>query len=194
MPTMSQPVTSSHTSFDVAPLDAYAARITSGIAYLGGLLMLPLLFAYLSNMRWGGLIVPSALALPLAVWLLLCYGQQPIVYLIEERALVIKRRWWRALRVPFDDIAAASVALGMADIPRRGLRFAFNAGIFGYQGPFRLDPLGHIFFLATNRERLVSVARHKEVPLMLSPTNPRAFVDALNDRRSRMAIEEMVAV
>ena len=82
----------------------------------------------------------------------------------------------------------------MADIPRRGLRFAFNPGIFGYQGPFRLDPLGHVFFLATNRERLVSVARNSAVPLILSPNMPRAFVDALNEQRSRAAVDEMVSV
>jgi hypothetical protein len=180
-------------SFDVAPLDSYAARITTGVAYLGGLLMLPLLFAYLANLRWGGLLVPSALALPLAAFLLLCYAQQPTAYLVDEQGLLVRRRWWRALRVSLVDISGVSAAPALQDMPRRGLRFAFNPGIFGYLGPSRLDPLGHVFFLATNRERLVAVARHHTVPLIISPSTPRAFIDTLNDRRSQAALGELAA-
>jgi hypothetical protein len=177
--------------FEVAPLDVYAARITSGLAYLGGLLMLPLLFAYLANMRWGGLLIPTALALPLAIFLLLSYAAQPSAYLIEEKALVIQRRWWRALRLPLDAISGASLATNLADVPRRGLRFAFNPGVFGYLGPFRLAPYGETFFLATNRARLVSVARQGLPPLILSPARPREFIEALNDRRTQAAMREL---
>jgi hypothetical protein len=178
--------------FEVAPLDAYAARVTSGLAYLGGLLMLPLLFAYLANMRWGGLLIPTALALPLAIFLLLSYAAQPSAYLIEERHLVIQRRWWRALRLPIAEISGASPATYLADVPRRGLRFAFNPGIFGYLGPFRLAPYGEAFFLATNRARLVSVARQGSPPFILSPARPRDFIEALNERRTQVAMGELV--
>ncbi|EFO79017.1 hypothetical protein OSCT_3093 [Oscillochloris trichoides DG-6] len=177
--------------FEVAPLDAYASRITSGLAYLGGVLMLPLLFAYLANLRWAGLIVPAALALPLAIFMLLCYAAQPSLYLIEEYALVIIRRWWRPLRIPFDQVSGASSASTLADVPRSGLRFAFNPGIFGYLGPFRLDPYGETFFLATNRARLVAVARLARPPLILSPARPREFVAALNERRSQAALDQL---
>lgn len=177
--------------FEAAPLDQYAARITTGVAYVGGLLLLPLLFAYLSNTRWAGLLVPSALALPLAVFMLLCYAQQPAGYTIEKDAIVVRRRWWRRLRIPLADIRAVSFAPSMADIPRYGLRFAFNAGIFGYQGPFRLEPFGRIFFLATNRQRLVAIDRYSTTPLLISPANPRAFVDALNEQRGQAALDAL---
>lgn len=177
--------------FAVAPLDHYATRITMGLAYLGGLLMLPLLFAYLSNLRWGGLLVPVALALALALFLLLAYAAQPSAYLIEADELVVQRRWWRPLRVPFDQIDAASPATGLADMPQRGLRFAFNPGVFGYQGPFRLAPYGEAFFLATNRARLVAIARSGRVPLILSPARPRDFLQALEERRAQQAAEAL---
>ncbi len=180
--------------FEVAPLDAYASRVTSGLAYLGGLLMLPLLFAYLANLRWGGLLIPPALALPLAIFLLLNYAAQPSAYIIEDVALVVRRRWWRALRVPLDVISGASAATYLSDVPRHGLRFAFNPGVFGYLGPFRLAPYGETFFLATNRERLVSVARLGRPPLILSPARPREFVEALNDRRTQAAMRELIAI
>lgn len=177
--------------FEVAPLDEYASRVTIGLAYLGGLLMLPLLFAYLANLRWGGLLVAPALALPLALFMLLSYAAQPGAYLIEDADLVVRRRWWRPLRVPLDTITGAAAATFLADVPRRGLRFAFNPGVFGYLGPFRLEPYGQTFFLATDRSRLVSVARDGQPPLILSPARPRQFVEALNERRAQAAMREL---
>jgi hypothetical protein len=180
--------------FEAAPLDEYASRITSGLAYLGGLLMLPLLFAYLANLRWGGLLIPTALALPLAIFLLLCYAAQPSAYLVEDDALVVRRRWLRLMRIPLEQITGASPATYLADVPRRGLRFAFNPGVFGYLGPFRLDPYGETFFLATNRARLVSVARAGRAPLIVSPARPREFVEALNERRAQAAMRELTGI
>ena len=177
--------------FEIARLDDYATRITMGLAYLGGLLMLPILFAYLANLRWGGLLIPTALALPLALYLLLCYAGQPRMYRIEGERLLIKRRLWRAMRVPLKDISGVSPAGELADVPQRGLRFAFNPGIFGYQGPYRLVPYGMVFFLATNRARLVSIARPGLPPLVISPNNPRDFITALNDKRAKAAMQEL---
>jgi hypothetical protein len=166
--------------FDAAPLDSYATRITSGVAYLGGILMLPLLFAYLSNQRWGGLLIPVAFAVALALFLVLAYAAQPTAYIIEEHTLVVQRRWWRRLRVPLKEISGVSVASTLADVPQRGLRFAFNPGVFGYQGPFFLAPYGQVFFLATSREHLVSLARQAATPLIISPARHRAFIDTMH--------------
>lgn len=177
--------------FDVAPLDRYAVRLTTGLAYFGGLLALPLFFAYLANLRWGGLIVPTAFALPLALFLLLCYAAQPTAYVINNRELIVQRRWFRPLRTPLEEITGGSLATTLADVPQRGLRFAFNPGIFGYQGPFHLDPYGATFFLATNRARLVAVARRDRVPLILSPDRPRDFIEALNTQRSNHAVAQL---
>jgi Bacterial PH domain len=174
--------------FEVAQLDPYARRLTIGLAYLGGLLMLPLLFAYLANLRWDGLLIPVALALAVAIFLLLTFASQPRRYELSDDALLIRRRLWRPVKVPLETITAAASAAALADVPRRGLRFAFNAGIFGYQGPFRLAPYGEVFFLATDRARLVTVARLGRPPLILSPERPRAFIEAVNTRRTRLAL------
>lgn len=174
--------------FEAAPLDVYARRLTTGLAYLGGLLELPLLFAYLANLRWDGLIVPVALGVALAIFLLLTYAAQPRCYELDNERLIVRRRWLPPITTPFTTITGVSSAAYLADVPRRGLRFAFNAGIFGYQGPFRLAPYGEVFFIATNRERLVSVAREGRPPLIISPARPRAFIEALNERRTRHAL------
>jgi hypothetical protein len=187
----------STTSFDVAPLDSYAERITTGIAMLGGVLMLPTLFLFLSEMLLAGVaitgaVVTSAIALALAVWLVLNYAVQPTSYVIEEERLLIRRRWARDMPVPFKEIAGVSVAAGMSDMPRFGLRRSFNAGVFGYQGPFRLDPYGTVFFVATNRERLVAVARLTRLPLILSPARPRDFVEALREALTRQPQDDQM--
>lgn len=172
--------------FDVAPLDTYAERITTGIAMLGGLVTLPALFLYLSGMLLTGVavtgvVITLAVALALVVWLVLNYAVQPASYLIEAERLVIKRRWARAMRVPLKQIAGVSTAAALAEVPRFGLRRSFNAGVFGYQGPFQLERYGKVFFVATNRERLVALARRDGPPLILSPNRPRDFVEVLRE-------------
>lgn len=174
------------TTFAVAPLDPYAERITTGIAMLGGILMLPALFLYLSRILLAGIavtgvVVTVAIAVALAVWLLLNYAVQPTSYTIAGEHLVIRRRWARAMRIPFKEIAGVSSAAALADVPRFGLRRSFNAGVFGYHGPFRLDPYGAVFFVATHRERLVAVARTSRPPLILSPARPRDFIEVLRE-------------
>jgi PH (Pleckstrin Homology) domain-containing protein len=170
------------TDFEVAPLDSYAERITMGIALLGGVLMLPALFWFLSQIHFAGVVIPVAIAVALAVWLLLNYAVQPTSYMIAADQLVIRRRLARRMRIPLKEIVGVSVAAALADVPRFGLRRSFNAGVFGYQGPFRLDPYGAVFFVATNRARLVAVARLARPPLILSPARSREFVEALRER------------
>ena len=173
-------------SYPVAPLDRYAEQITSGIAMLGGVLMLPTLFLYLSGFLLTGVgvtgaLITAAVALALAAWLVLNYAVQPTSYEIQADRVLIRRRWARAMPLPFKQITGVSTAAALADVPRFGLRRSFNAGVYGYQGPFQLEPYGGVFFVATNRERLVALARRDRLPLILSPARPREFVEALRE-------------
>lgn len=175
------------TSFLVAALDSYAERITTALALIGGILMLPALFWFLSGIgisvgvSFNSIVVSVATSVAVGAWLLLNYAVQPTSYVIEQERLVIKRRWVRPMRLEFKDMLGVSEAAGLADVPRRGLRRSFNAGVFGYQGPFDLQPYGQVFFVATNREKLVAVALHNRRPLVLSPARPRPFIEALRE-------------
>ncbi|WP_298819594.1 PH domain-containing protein [Chloroflexus sp.] len=182
---------SSPIRFAAAPLDEYAGKVTYGLAYVGGLLVLPQFFAYLANLRWSGLQVPLGLAAALALFLLLSYAFQPKAYRIDPDRLVIERRWAPAIRIPFEQISGVSTATALADMPRFGLRFAFNAGVFGYQGPFRLDPYGRVTLFATNRQRLVAIARYDAPVVIISPDRPRDFIAALNEQRLASATRQM---
>jgi hypothetical protein len=184
------------TSYPAAPLDSYAERITSGIAMLGGVLMLPTLFLYLSGFLLTGVgvtgaVITAAVALALAAWLVLNYAVQPTSYEIETDRVLIRRRWARAMPLPFKQITGVSTAAALADVPRFGLRRSFNAGVYGYQGPFQLEPYGAVFFVATNRERLVALARRERSPLLLSPARPREFVEALREALIKRPEEEV---
>jgi hypothetical protein len=173
-------------SFEAARLDPYAERITTGIAMLGGLLLLPALFLFLSGflidgVAITGVVITVAVALALEIFLVLNYAVQPTTYVVESERLVVRRRWLRAMSVPFKQITGVSTAAVLADVPRFGLRRSFNAGVFGYGGPFELERYGRVFFCATNRERLVSVGRRDGPPLIVSPERPRDFVEALRE-------------
>lgn len=165
--------------FRVSPLDQFAVRVTTIVSYIGGFFMLPLLFAYLSNNRWNGLYIPTSFAILLAIFLLLNYASQPTAYRIDPEHLVVRRRWFWAVRVPLVEITRVSQASALSNVPHTGLRFAFNPGVFGYQGPFYLAPYGSAFFLATDRAKLVSVSRRFASPLILSPDKPYDFIDSI---------------
>ncbi len=185
-------------SFAAAPLDSYAQQITNGIAMLGGAILLPVLFLYLSGLLfftigWFGPLIAVALALSLMVWLLLNYAVQPVTYEVGAESLTIRRRWSRAVVVTYDKVVAVSLANALSDTPRSGMRRSFNAGVFGYQGRFQLAPYGTVVFLATNRQRLVALARSTTDPLIISPERPSEFVEALRTALIRRADDDREA-
>ncbi len=193
--TMTQKPIAKTQSFVAAPLDRYAERITILIALIGGILMLPTLFWYLSGLLrytlpMPGLLISVAFALALAVWLVLNYIVQPTRYEIDIENVYIHRRWTGPMSIPFKDILAVSPAGSLGRVPNQGLRRSFNAGVFGYQGPFDLDPYGRVFFVATHRERLVAIARQDKMPLIISPERPRDFIDALREALIKSSPDE----
>jgi hypothetical protein len=182
-PTKPTPTTN---QFPAAMLDQYAERISTGIAMLGGVLMLPALFWYLSGIAvalgiLSGILVCVGLALAMAVWLLLGYAAQPVSYRIAKEHLIIKRRWLRSLKTPLKDIAGVAPTGAFTDASRRGVRRALNFGVFGYHGRFQLAPYGQVYLAASNLAKIVAIARPNQPPLLISPDQPRALVDALRE-------------
>jgi hypothetical protein len=182
--------------FEAAALDPYAERITMAIALVGGVLMLPALFWFLSGMLLYGVAVPgivisTATGVAMAAWLTLNYAVQPTMYELGEKELLVRRRWARPMRVPLREILGVSRAGALADVPRRGLRRSFNAGVFGYHGPFELEQYGRAFFTATDRTRLVALARRDRMTLIVSPQRPRDFVETLREELIRVAEERV---
>ena len=60
--------------------------------------------------------------------------------------------------------------------------------------PEAFAPYGEVFFLATDRARLVAVARIGRPPLILSPARSREFVEAINSLRAQRALAELEPV
>lgn len=170
--------------FDCAPIDSYAQRITQGFVFVGGVLTLPGLFLALSGLltyqiAYYGAVVSGAVAASLLVFVWLSWAGMPMSLTLDTNQLIIKRRWWRAIHVPYTAIEAATI-LNVATDLQRSAR-AFNAGVFGYQGPFISSRYGKLFCMVTDRDRSIAIARHNAAILLVSPHQPSAFLAALRE-------------
>lgn len=170
--------------FDCAPIDTYAQRITQGFIFVGGMLTLPGLFLALSGLlnsqvAYYGAIISGTVA---AIFLLVVgfsWAGMPLSLEIHADQLVIKRRWWRTIRVPYRTIEAVTILNVTTDLQRSAR--AFNAGVFGYQGTFMSERYGRLFCLVTDRDRTISIARQLAPIVVVSPYQPSAFLAALRE-------------
>lgn len=167
-----------------APLDAISQRLTQGFVLVGGISTLPALFLALSGLlmyplAFYGALVCAAVAAGFLTFLVLSWAGMPTQIRIEADALVIERRWQRAVRIGYETIEAVTVLPVAADM--RATRFAFNAGVFGYHGPFISERYGRFFAYATDRDKTVAIARRGAPMVVVSPLLPFAFVGALRE-------------
>jgi len=170
--------------FDCAPIDTYAQRVTQGFIFVGGVLTLPGLFLALSGLlsspiAYYGALISGAVAAVFLVFVWISWAGMPTSLEIHADQLIIKRRWWRTIRVPYRTIEAVTV-LNVATDLQRSAR-AINAGLFGYQGTFMSARYGRLFCMVTDRDSTIAVARHLSPILIVSPYQPSAFSAALRE-------------
>jgi hypothetical protein len=170
--------------FDCAPIDDYAQRMTQGFVFVGGSLTLPGLFLALSGLlntqiAYYGAIISGVVAATFLVFVWLSWAGMPLSLEIHTDQLIIKRRWWRAIRIPYRTIEAVTI-LNVATDLQRSAR-AFNAGVFGYQGTFVSERYGRLFCMVTDRDRTISIARQLAPVFVVSPYQPSAFLAALRE-------------
>jgi hypothetical protein len=170
--------------FDCAPIDTYAQRITQGFIFVGGVLTLPGLFLALSGLlsspiAYYGAIISGIVAAIFLVFVWWSWAGMPLSLEIHADQLIIKRRWWRAIRVPYRTIEAVTI-LNVASDLQRSAR-AVNAGLFGYQGSFVSARYGRLFCMVTDRDSTIAVARHLAPILIVSPYQPSAFLATLRE-------------
>lgn len=170
--------------FDCAPLDTYAQRSTQGFIFVGGVLTLPGLFLALSGLlsspiAYYSAIISGIVAAIFLVFIWWSWAGMPLSLEIHADHLIIKRRWWRAIRVPYRTIEAVTI-LNVATDLQRSTR-AMNAGLFGYQGSFVSARYGRLFCMVTDRDSTIAVARHLAPILIVSPYQPSAFLAALRE-------------
>ena len=139
-----------------APLDPSSQRLTQGFVLVGGISTLPALFLALSGLlrypvAFYGALLCAAVAAAFLTFLVLTWAGMPLQLQIDADAVVVVRRWHRQVRIPFSDIEAVTVLPVATDM--KATRFAFNAGVFGYQGPFVSERYGRFFAYATDREK-----------------------------------------
>jgi hypothetical protein len=170
--------------FDCAQIDDDAQRVTQGFVFVGGVLTLPGLFLALSGLMntqiaYYGAIISGIVAAVFLMFVWWSWAGVPLSLEIHADQLVIKRRWWRAIRVPYRTIEAVTI-LNVATDLQRSAR-ALNAGVFGYQGSFTSARYGRLFCMVTDRDRTIAIARHQSAILIVSPYQPSAFLAALRE-------------
>ncbi len=154
-----------------APLDR-AARLRSGLTLAG-------LFALLVLILIVQRIVPTAFlfAAPVILVPMLAYAATPIGYALDEHTLYIERKALRTLRIPL-----ASLTDIRPFPPARlqgAMRVYGTGGLFGWAGRYRVRELGTVSMHATSLDRLILVQRRRRKPLLISPTDPDAFLRGL---------------
>jgi hypothetical protein len=176
--------------YESALLDSHAQQLTQRVVFVGGALTFPGLFLALSGlvryeMAYYGAIASGILAaiLLLVVWWM--WAGQPAQLEVHADQLVIRRKWWRAIRVPFSQITA--ITRLPLTVEMRHVRWATNVGVFGYQGVFISKLYGRYQCLATDRDCLVAISRTNGLLLVVSPFQPAVFVAAAREAISAKA-------
>ena len=98
-------------------------------------------------------------------------------YEIEARSLGVRRLLW-VTRIPLDGLQRA---WHDAEAMQRSIRIFGNGGLFAISGLFRNRSLGSYRAFVTRPDRAV-VLRTATRVVVISPAEPRAFLDALAAR------------
>jgi hypothetical protein len=150
-------------------------RLVAGVLGIGLGFGIPFLLSVAMVAASGEL---SLLILPLpflgALWTI--QGLAPSGYTLEERGVRIERRWLRRL-IPYDGI----VACDRRRRPIGGLLAAGVNNLFGSHGARWNSRTGWHYLAITNTDSLVFLETRRGV-VVLSPTDPDAFVGALRAR------------
>lgn len=129
----------------------------------------------------------SVLGWLLLVALVAAWALSPARYRLDGPILVVERRGWPAKRLP--GVTAVRVA---DDAGERfpwwsTLRLGGSGGLFGWYGVFWRRRTGRFLAYVTDRHVQVVVERGSELPVVVSPADPDAFVrawEAWEDRRT----------
>jgi hypothetical protein len=176
--------------YESALLDNHAQQLTQRVVFVGGALTLPGLFLALSGlvryeMAYYGAIASGVLAaiVLLVVWWM--WAGQPAQLEVHADQLIIRRKWWRATRIPFTQITA--ITRLPLTVEMRHVRWATNVGVFGYQGVFISKLYGRYQCLSTDRDCLVAISRTNGLLVVVSPFQPAVFVAAAREAISAKA-------
>lgn len=176
--------------YESALLDPYAQQMTQRLIFVGGALTLPGLFLALSGLvryeiAFYGAVVSgllSAFVLCITWWM---WAGQSTQLEVHADQIVIRRKWWRDIRVSFAQITA--ITRLPLTVEMRHVRWATNVGVFGYQGLFISKLYGQYQCLASDRDCLVAISRINGLLLVVSPFQPAVFVAAVREAISAKA-------
>jgi hypothetical protein len=99
-------------------------------------------------------------------------------YSVHEGTILVHRLGW-ATRFPLDEVDDVELA---PNVTIGSIRSFGNGGLFGYVGHYRNETLGAYRAYATDGTNAV-VLRHADGPIVITPDDPVAFVEAVRAER-----------
>lgn len=117
---------------------------------------------------------PSTAGLMIIV-LLVCLPFVIRGYVVTNEGILIRRLWWNTV-LPRDTLVSAEVA---PNAMSKSIRTCGNGGLFSFTGFYWNKQIGHYKAYVNDLNRTV-VVRTKKRTAVLSPDDPKAFVDAVN--------------
>lgn len=117
---------------------------------------------------------PTSAGLMIAI-LLICLPFVIRGYVVTDEGILIRRLWWNTV-LPRDTLVSAEV---VPNAMSKSLRTCGNGGLFSFTGFYWNKQIGH-YKAYVNDLNCTVVVRTKKRTAVLSPDDPKAFVDAVN--------------
>lgn len=149
---------------------------------LAVMVLVPLvLLVPLMTLPPGAPVWPMVLLLALlAVVLGVAWAMAPRGILLKGGELQVVRRAWPSLRLPISSVKAVEVGPSMLG----AWRVAGTGGFFGSYGLFYAPGVGRFRLYATRGTHPVTIHRKGLLPVVVTPEDPEAFVEAVNVYRN----------
>ncbi len=112
--------------------------------------------------------------------LVLAWAMAPRALQLKGGELRVLRRAWAPLRIPLDDVSHVEEGPAL----KGALRLAGTGGFFGSYGLFYAPGVGRFRLYATRTTGVVTITRNGALPVLVTPEDAPAFVQAANAYRN----------
>jgi hypothetical protein len=158
-------------------LDRFHRNSTLAVLVLSPLLLCIPLVARPPGLPTWPMVLPLAI---LVVALGVAWAMAPKGLLLKGGELQVIRRAWPSLRLPINSVTAVEAGPSMLG----AWRVAGTGGFFGSYGLFYAPGVGRFRLYATRGTNPVTIHRKGLLPVVVTPEDTEAFVEAVNVYRN----------
>ncbi|RLF18596.1 MAG: hypothetical protein DRZ82_07960 [Thermoprotei archaeon] len=109
--------------------------------------------------------------------LVITYLLSPREYQLTRDAIIVKKTIG-TIRIPYKAIKSIEI---IRKLPGKGIRLWASGGLYGFFGLFYFKDYGKVRVYVTNRHKVVLIRMKDDVPYMISPKDPKEFLEKLGE-------------